>query len=79
MNTKQLKKWHKEFSAEHPLRLFKKQKESFLNKIEAELQARNYEVERIKARHWGIPNRLLLTKCEDPKIVFLAHGLIFSP
>ena len=72
-NTNQLKKWHEEFSVEHPLRLFKKQKESFLDKIETELQICNYEVERIKARHFAIQNRLLLTKCEDPEIVFLAH------
>ena len=73
MNTEQLKKWYKEFSAEHPLRLFKKQKTDFLNKIEEELKTRHHEVERIKTRYRGIANRLLFTKCEDPKIVFLAH------
>ncbi len=73
MNTNQLKKWHEEFSIRHPLRLFKKQKERFLNRIETELETRNYETKQIKIRHWGIQNRLLLTKCEEPKIIFMAH------
>ena len=73
MNISLLKKWNADFAAQFPRRLTRKEKESFLAKIEGELQARNYEVEQIKVKHWGFTNSLLFTKCEKPKVVFLAH------
>ncbi len=59
--------------ARFPRRLIGKEKERFLDEIEGELQAHDYEIERIKVRRWGFTNRLLFTKCEKPEVVFLAH------
>lgn len=73
MSVALLSQWSQDFGACFPRRLTRKQKEGFLEAIEQELQTRNFETEQIKIRHWGIPNRLLLTKCEEPKVIFLAH------
>jgi hypothetical protein len=68
-----LKKWNEDFASHFSRRLTSKEKERFLDKIEEEHQVRNYEIERIKVKRWGFTNRLLITKCEKPKVVFLAH------
>ncbi|MBT7464122.1 MAG: M28 family peptidase [Bacteroidetes bacterium] len=73
MNTALLKKWNEDLAAQFSRRLTGKEKERFLDKIEEELQARNYESERVKVKRWGFTNRLVSTKCEKPKVIFLAH------
>ena len=73
MNISLLRKWNKDFASQFSRRLTSKEKERFLDKIEEELQVRNYESERVKVKHWGFTNRLLSSKCEKPKVVFLAH------
>ena len=73
MNTALLKKWNEDLAAQFSRRLTGKEKELFLDKIDKELQACNYESERVKVKRWGFTNRLLSTKCEKPEVVFLAH------
>ena len=73
MNTALLTLWSQDFGARFPRRLTRKQKEGFLSAIKEVLQTRDYETEQTKIRHWGIPNRVLLTKCKKPKVIFLAH------
>ena len=73
MNPTLLQKWNKNFAEQFWRRLTGKEKERFLGKIEEELQARNYESQRIKIKHWGFANRLLFTKCKKPEVVFMAH------
>ena len=73
MKTEALNALHSAINTAHPLRLFKKQKEAFLHSLEAELAGAGYKTERVNARHWGIENKLLLTECDDPQIVFMAH------
>lgn len=62
-----------EWAEKFPKRLTRKQKERFLAMLAGELQKRGFDTEQINLRHWGIPNRLLLTQCENPRVVFLAH------
>jgi hypothetical protein len=61
--------WAKRF----PKRLTGKQKERFLAALARELQVRGFETEQTTLRLWGIPNRLLMTKCANPRMIFLAH------
>jgi hypothetical protein len=62
-----------EWSKRFPVRLTRKQKEAFLHELETELTARHFPIQRIDVRYLGIPNRLLATKCDNPKVIFLAH------
>lgn len=73
MNTALLTQLNQDFGARFPRRLTRKQKESFLKALNQELQSRDFVTEQTKIRHWGLPNRSLLTKCEKPKVIFLAH------
>lgn len=73
MNVDLLNDWSHEFGERFPSRLTKKQKKGFLKAIEGELQTRKFETEQTRIRYWGISNRLLTTKSENPKVVFLAH------
>ena len=65
-------KWDANWSERFPVRITKKQKERFLEELESELAARRFETERITVRTL-IRNRLLVTKCEQPRVIFLAH------
>ena len=65
--------WSQDCLRRFPRRLTRKQKVSFLAYLEKELQAREFATEQIKLRLLGIPNRLLLTKCENPQMIFMAH------
>lgn len=56
-----------------PRRLTRKQKVSFLAYLEQELQVRDFATEQVNLRFLGISNRLLLTKCENPRVIFMAH------
>jgi hypothetical protein len=73
MSISLLSEWSQDLGAQFPRRLTKKQKTGFLKAIGAELQTRNFETEQTTIRLWGIPNRLLTTKCENPSVIFLAH------
>ena len=73
MNIELLSQWSKEFGDRFPRRLTKRQKKGFLKAIEGELQIRKFETDQTRIQHWGFSNRLLTTRCENPKVVFLAH------
>ncbi len=60
------------FAQHFPIRLKKKQKEAFLDELENEMQARGFSTERITVRTL-FQNRMLITKCEKPQVIFLAH------
>jgi hypothetical protein len=60
--------------AEHfPKRITRKQKEYFLSTIKTEFQMRGFETEQTNLRLWGISNQILITKCKNPRVIFLAH------
>lgn len=65
--------WSQDWMSRFPRRLTRKQKESFLAHLENELQARNFQTERAIHRFLGIPNRILLTKNPNPRVIFMAH------
>ena len=73
MTSRLLARWNQDLGARFPRRLSKNQKKGFLKAIEVELQTRNFETEHSIIQHWGISNRLLVTKCEDPAVIFMAH------
>lgn len=73
MTIEQITALENEWAERFPQRLTRKQKMRFLASLEQELQTRNFETEQINLRYWGIPNRLLMTKCENPRVIFLAH------
>ncbi len=68
----QITQWNSEWGRRFPIRITKKQKAGFLREIERELQARHFATERVTVRKL-LSNQLLMTVCERPKIIFLAH------
>ena len=64
--------WDQEWRQQYPVRITKKQKLAFLQELEQQLQARQFETERIEVKTI-IKNRLLTTVCEKPRIIFTAH------
>ncbi|MCP5098582.1 MAG: Zn-dependent exopeptidase M28 [Chloroflexi bacterium] len=68
----QIRQWDEDWSQRFPFRITKKQKRRFLHEIERELTSRNFATQQIKARNL-LQNQILLTECEQPKIIFLAH------
>ena len=64
--------WDKDWAIRFPKRVRRKDKEQFLNELDQELQARNFETERLAVRYL-LQNRLLLTRCERPAVIFTAH------
>ena len=68
----QMTAWGRDWNKRFPVRLTKKQKNAFLAELDQELQKRQFETERITVRKFLL-NRLLVTQCETPKVIFLAH------
>ncbi len=64
--------WDKDWAVRFPKRVRRKDKERFLDELDQELQTRNFETERLSVRYL-LQNRLLLTRCEKPKVIFTAH------
>ena len=72
MNQDLIQQWDAHFAKQFPVRLKKAQKEAFLNEIEQELQTRNYQTKRLTVKAL-LNNRILVTECEKPQVIFLAH------
>lgn len=72
MLSEQIAQWDKAWAARFPKRLRRKEKEQFLDELEQELQARGFETNRLSVRYL-LHCRLLLTRCENPKVIFTAH------
>jgi hypothetical protein len=64
--------WDKDWADRFPKRVTRKDKERFLDQLEQELQARSFETTRPAVRYL-LQSRLLLTTCENPKVIFTAH------
>lgn len=67
-----IEEWDRAWSQNHAIRITRRQKEAFLTELEEQLQARQFETERIEVRTM-IKSRLLATVCEEPRIIFTAH------
>lgn len=72
MNQDLLNQFDINFAQHFPIRLRKKQKEAFLDELQGEMQARGYATERLTVRA-VLQNRLLISQCASPKVIFLAH------
>lgn len=68
----QITQWDSDWAERFPKRISGAQKERFLAELESLLQARGWPTKRITSGRL-IRNRLLLTECERPSIIFLAH------
>jgi hypothetical protein len=62
-----------EWSKRFPKRLTRKQKDAFLQELETRLQSLEFETQRINSRFFGFKNKNLITRCEHPEYIFLAH------
>lgn len=72
MNQELIQQYDKTFAEKFPIRLKKAQKEAFLDEIDQELQTRSYQTERLTVKAL-LKNRILLTECKKPQVIFLAH------
>jgi hypothetical protein len=68
----QIIQWDSDWAERFPRRISGAQKERFLAELESLLQARGWPTKRITSGRL-IRNRLLVTECERPSIIFLAH------
>jgi hypothetical protein len=73
VNSEMIAAWDKDWAVRFPRRLTRKQKVAFLDELTQALSCRGYETERIDVKTVGLTNRLLLTKCPKPKVIFMAH------
>ncbi len=63
---------HADWALRFPKRLTGKEKDRFLGELEAVLTERGWPTQRITTGRF-LRNRLLLTQCEQPSVIFLAH------
>jgi hypothetical protein len=68
----QISRWDQDWAVRFPKRVKRRDKERFLDEIDQELKANNFETSRLSARYL-LQNRILLTECENPKVIFTAH------
>jgi hypothetical protein len=68
----QITQWDEAWAARFPKRVTLKNKELFLDELEQELRACSFETTRLSVRYL-LQCRLLLTRCENPKVIFTAH------
>lgn len=73
MAIEQIAIWDRIFAERFPRRFTGAQKEQFLQALDQELQARGFATERIDFRTFFFSNRLLATRCDAPRFIFLAH------
>jgi hypothetical protein len=72
MNQDLIQQLDARFAQHFPIRFKKAQKEAFLNEIEQELQTRAYQTQRLTLKAL-LKNRILISECEKPQVIFLAH------
>ncbi len=73
MRSDQIPALDRDWSTRFPKRITKSQKECFLTELEKELTKRSFESERVYVRTFTMLNRNLVTKCERPYFIFMAH------
>lgn len=71
-NQEQIAAWDQDWAKRFPKRLTRKQKEVFRNELEITLQDMGYETVEIKGRRL-LHCTNLVTQCDQPKLIFLAH------
>lgn len=64
--------WDADWALRFPKRLTGKEKETFLTELEAALTERGWPTQRLTTGRFP-RNRLLLTACKQPAIIFMAH------
>src|SRR5688500_4377816 len=72
MSIELITRWDADWGRRFPVRITSKQKERFLQELAAELRSRHFETERLEIRNILL-NRVLVTKCDRPEVIFLAH------
>jgi hypothetical protein len=72
MNTSLISHWDADWAIRFPRRIKASEKEAFLQMLDQELQTMGFATERIKVRN-AFTNRLLLTRCKRPEVIFMAH------
>ncbi len=69
---KLITQWNVDWGERFPIRLTKSQKNQFLQTVENELHQRHFITERVAVRK-VFAGVNLVTKCEAPRVIFLAH------
>jgi len=64
--------WDADWAWRFPRRIKAPEKEAFLQMLDQELQTMGFATERIQVRN-VFTNRLLLTRCDQPGVIFMAH------
>lgn len=64
--------WDADWSGRFPMRLRQRQKTAFLDELERQLQARQFDTERLTV-DLLLKNQLLLTRCAAPRVILMAH------
>jgi hypothetical protein len=72
IDTALISHWDVDWATRFPRRIKASEKEAFLSMLDQELQTMGFATERIQVRN-GLANRLLLTRCERPEVIFMAH------
>ncbi len=67
-----ISRWDREFQHRHPARIRGGQKTAFLDAAAQELEAFGFRTQRLENRTL-LRNRLLVTKCDTPQVIFMAH------
>jgi hypothetical protein len=68
----QITRWDKDWATRYPRRVKRTDKELFLDELDQALQTRGFETTRLSLRYL-LQNQLLLTQCQNPKVIFTAH------
>src|SRR5512143_991394 len=72
MSLELVKKLDTRWATAFPKRITRKQKEQFLEELERELQERGFVPQRTTVKAL-LTSRLLITGCEQPQVIFMAH------
>jgi hypothetical protein len=72
INISLISQWDADWATRFPRRIKASEKEAFLKMLDQELHTMGYATERIQVGY-VVNNRLLLTHCEQPVVIFMAH------
>lgn len=72
ISTSLISRWDAAWAERFPSRIKASEKEAFLQMLAEELGAMGFATERIQVRS-TLANRLLVTRCEQPQVIFTAH------
>jgi hypothetical protein len=72
INTSLISQWDADWATRFPRRIKAPEKEAFLQMLDQELHTMGFATERIQVGY-VFNNRLLLTHCEQPSVILMAH------